>query len=408
MTEYNYTGFKNGTNEIVKGKVEAENMREARSAIRNLGFIPTSIIEESGSAKKEKTKKSILTGRMPKLGLHEQIEFTSTLQILAAAGIPIIESLLFIENDAAKLKIRQVAGELRQQIMNGGTFAGTIAKYPEQFGHVYIGLVKTGEDAGELEKTLDRLLELLNKQADIRSKVIGTLMYPAFVILLASFIVIVMLVFVFPVFKDMFDQMGMELPWITKVLMDMGLWMKKNWMSIPIGFIGFFFLCSFLMRWKPSRWRIDEMVLKIPVLTLLIQYANFANFLAVMQVAYDAGVPILECLYLANLTLSNHTLELRVEEATVKIQQGQHLSAALRATRTMPKMILFMIATGEQSGRLGEMLGQAVNYIDKALDNVIDIMTKMIEPVMLIVIGVIVFVLAAALYLPLFASYMGM
>ena len=292
--------------------------------------------------------------------------------------------------------------------MNGGTFGGTIAKYPEQFGHVYIGLVKTGEDAGELEKTLDRLLELLNKQADTRSKVIGTLMYPMFVIILAAFIVVVMLVFVFPVFKEMFDQMGMELPWITRVLMEMGLWMKKNWMAIPIGFIGFFSFCGFLMRWKPSRWRIDDIVLKIPVLTLLIQYSNFSNFLSVMQVAYDAGVPILECLYLANLTLSNHTLELRVEEATTKIQQGQHLSAALRATRTMPKMILFMIATGEQSGRLGDMLGQAVNYIDKALDNVIDIMTKMIEPVMLIVIGAIVFVLAAALYLPLFASYMGM
>ena len=127
-----------------------------------------------------------------------------------------------------------------------------------------------------------------------------------------------------------------------------------------------------------------------------------------MQVAYDAGVPILECLYLANLTLTNHTLETRVNEATSRIQQGQHLSAALRATRTMPKMILFMIATGEQSGRLGDMLGQAVSYIDKELDAIIDVMTKMIEPIMLIVIGTIVLVLAAALYLPLFASYMGM
>jgi type IV pilus assembly protein PilC len=408
MTTYNYTGYKNGTNEIVKGKIDAENMREARAGIRNLGYIPTSIVEENAGNNKKKKKKNIFNGKMPKLGLGELIEFTSTLQILAAAGIPIIESLLFIENDAAKIKIRQVAGELRRQIMNGGTFAGTIAKYPEQFGHVYIGLVKTGEDAGELEKTLDRLLELLNKQAETRSKVIGTLMYPMFVIVLAMFIVIVMLVFVFPVFKEMFDQMGMELPWITRVLMEMGLWMKKNWMAIPIGIIAFFSLCGFLMRWKPSRWKIDELVLKIPVLTLLIQYSNFSNFLSVMQVAYDAGVPILECLYLANLTLSNHTLVLRVEEATTKIQQGQHLSAALRATRTMPKMILFMIATGEQSGRLGDMLGQAVNYIDKALDNVIDIMTKMIEPVMLIVIGAIVFVLAAALYLPLFASYMGM
>ncbi len=226
MTIYNYTALKDGTNEVVKGKVEADDLREARASVRALGFTPTNIVEEQAVGKKDDKKKP--TGRMPKLGLSDQIDFTSTLQILAAAGIPIIESLLFIENDAAKLKIRQVATELRRQIMNGGTFAGTIAKYPEQFGQVYIGLVRAGEDSGELEKTLDRLLELLNKQASIRSKVIGTLMYPVFVILLAVFIVIVMLVFVFPVFKEMFDSMGMQLPWITRVLMEMGLWMKKE------------------------------------------------------------------------------------------------------------------------------------------------------------------------------------
>ena len=407
MARYNYTAYKNGTSDIVKGQVEAANLREARTEIRSMGYTPTSIIEENTISQKDKNSKKAAV-RMPKMGLSEQIEFTSTLQILAAAGIPIIESLMFIENDAAKLKMRQVAAELRKQIMNGGTFAGTIAKYPEQFGHVYIGLVKTGEDAGELEKTLDRLLELLNKQSNIRTEVIGTLMYPAFIILLAIFIVIVMLVFVFPVFKDMFEQMGMQLPWITQVLMNAGIFLKQNWISIPIVFAGAIFGINFLFKWKPSKWKIDEYVLKIPLLSKLIQFANFANFIAVMQVAYDAGVPILECLYLANLTLTNHTLEKRVEEATLKIQQGQHLSAALRATRTMPKMILFMIATGEQSGRLGDMLGQAVSYIDKALDNIIDLMTRMIEPIMLVVIGTIVLVLASALYLPLFASYMGM
>lgn len=404
MAIFNYTALKDGTNEVVKGKVEADDLRAARAEVMALGFIPTNLVEEK-AAKVEKAKPA---GRMPKLGLAEQIDFTSTLQILSAAGIPIIESLLFIENDAAKLKIRQAASELRRQIMNGGTFAGTIAKYPEQFGQVYIGLCKAGEDSGELEKTLDRLLELLNKQAAIRSRVIGTLMYPVFVIVLAAFIVVVMLVFVFPIFDEMFQSMGMQLPWITRVLMDMGIWMRDHWIAIPLGFAGVIFLCNFLLRWNPSRWKIDSWVLKIPILTDLIQFANFANFISVMQVAYDAGVPILECLYLSNLTLTNHTLKIRVEEATEKVQQGQHLSAALRSTRTMPKMILFMIATGEQSGRLGDMLGQAVSYIDKQLDMIIDIMTKMIEPVMLVVIGAIVLVLASALYLPLFASYMGM
>ena len=126
-----------------------------------------------------------------------------------------------------------------------------------------------------------------------------------------------------------------------------------------------------------------------------------------MQVAYDAGVPIIECLYLANMTLTNYTLKVKIETATLKVQQGQHLSIALRSTRVMPKMILFMIATGEQSGRLGDMLLQATSFIDKKLDAIIDTMTKMIEPIMLIVIGSIVLTLALALYLPLFNSYMS-
>jgi len=250
-------------------------------------------------------------------------------------------------------------------------------------------------------------LELLTKQANIRGKVIGTLMYPMFVIVLAVIIVLVMLMFVFPVFKDMFDGMGKELPWITQTLMDIGLFLKKFWYLVPFILGSVTASIIFLFKWEPSKRKIDEFTLKVPLLSDLIQYSNFANFVAVMQVAYDAGVPIVECLYLSNLTLTNFTLKEKIEKSTGMVQQGQHLSVALRTTGSVPKMILFMIATGEQSGRLGEMLLQATRYIDKKLDDIIDTMTKMIEPLMLIVIGSIVLTLALALYLPLFGSYMS-
>ncbi len=406
MTIYNYTALKNNK-EIVKGKIEANDLRQARENVRKLGFIPTRIEEEHLRGEAKEQVKAAKRGRVLKLSLQEKIDFTSTLQILAQSGIPIIESLLFIENDAAKLKIRLVAQELRRQIMNGGTFSDTIAKYPEQFGQIYIGLCKAGEDSGELEKTLERLLDLLNKQAAIKSKVIGTLMYPIFVICLAVVIVLIMLMFVFPVFKEMFDTMGKELPWITAKLMDLGIFLKTYWYYVPLMLGGVVAFIMFLFRWKPTKRKIDEIVLKIPILSDLMQFSNFSNFIAVLQVAYDAGVPIIECLYLSNLTLTNFILKTKIEEATGKVQQGQHLSSALRSTHVVPKMILFMIATGEQSGRLGDMLMQATNFIDKKLDNIIDVMTKMIEPIMLIVIGSIVLILALALYLPLFGSYMA-
>lgn len=401
MPVFGYVALKNNK-DVVKGKIEANNLKEARESIRKLNLIPTKVYEESQA----KNASKVEAKKLQSLGLQDKIEFTSTFQILTQSGIPVIEALVFMENDAAKLKIRLVAKELRRQIMAGSTFADTIARYPKIFGQIYIGLVKAGEDSGELEKTLDRLLELLKKEAAIKSKVIGTLMYPAFVILLAMVIVTVMLVFVFPAFKDMFDNQGKPLPWITATLMSIGEFLKTYWILIPIIFGTVIFGASFLLNWEPSKRKIDEFVLKVPVLSDLIQFSNFSNFIAVMQVAYDAGVPIVDCLYLSNLTLSNYTLQEKISSATTKVQQGQHLSLALRSTQVMPKMILFMIATGEQSGRLGDMLLQATAFIDKKLDAIIDLMTKMVEPIMLIVIGSIVLVLALALYLPLFSSYM--
>lgn len=400
MAIYNYLALKNNK-DIVKGKVEAESLKEARENVRKLGFLPTKLTEETQTV----TETKIEVKKLQNLGLQDKIEFTSTFQILAQSGIPVIESLVFIENDAAKLKIRLLAKELRRQIMAGSTFADTIARFPKIFGQIYIGLVRAGENAGELEKTLERLLELLRKQAAIRSKVVGTLMYPAFVILLAMVIVTVMLVFVFPAFRDMFANQGAKLPWITATLMDLGDFLKAYWVLIPIIFGLVIFGTGFLLHWEPSKRRIDNLVLKIPLFNDLINFSNFSNFIAVMQVAYDAGVPIVDCLYLSNLTLTNFTLQDKISTATNKVQQGQHLSQALKSTQVMPKMILFMIATGEQSGRLGDMLLQATSYIDKKLDVIIDTMTKMVEPIMLLVIGSIVLILALALYLPLFQSY---
>lgn len=400
MTVFNYIALKNNK-DIVKGKIEAENLKEARENVRRLGFLPTKIYEETKAA----TENKVETKKLPNLGLQDRIDFTSTFQILAQSGIPVIESLVFIENDAAKLKIRLVAKELRRQIMSGSTFADSVAKYPDTFGQIYGGLVKAGEDSGELEKTLERLLELLKKEAAIRTKVIGTLMYPAFVVLLAMFIVTIMLVFVFPAFKEMFDNQGASLPWITSTLMSLGEFLRAYWVLIPIIFSTVIFGVTFLLKWEPTKRRIDKFVLKVPLFTDLIQFSNFSNFVAVMQVAYDAGIPIVDCLYLSNLTLTNFTLRDKISAATNKVQQGQHLSVALKSSSVMPKMILFMIATGEQSGRLGDMLMQATLFIDKKLDIIIDTMTKMVEPLMLLVIGSIVLVLALALYMPLFQSY---
>lgn len=397
MPIYSYQALKAGK-EIVRGEVTASNLKDAREVIRKMGYVPTQIKEYVDT----KTKKG---QTVASLSLNDKIDFISTLQILLSSGIPAVESLMFMEQEAAKRKIRDLSRILKTQIMAGSTFADTLARYPSAFGYIFIGLVKAGEESGELEKTLGRIKDLLTKQANTKSKVIGTLMYPCFVIVLAFVISLVMLMFVFPAFKEMFAQQEKALPWITQMMINAGDFLKAYWYTIPIFVISFVALCYFSYNWKPTREAIDKAMLKIPLLNNLVMYANYSNFFSVFSVSYDAGIPIVDCLQLGVITLTNTILNQKVSEAITKVSQGLQVSQALKATKLMPKMLLFMIATGEQSGRLGEMLEKAVNFLDKTLDGIIDTVTKMIEPAMLLVIGSIVLVMALALYLPLFQSY---
>ena len=245
MPIYSYQALKSGK-EVIKGEVTASNLKDARDIIRKMGLVPTKILEYNDTVAKK-------TNKISALSLSEKIDFISTLQILLTSGIPAVESLMFMEQEAAKKKIRNLARILKTQIMGGSTFADTLARYPAVFGYIFIGLVKAGEEAGELEKTLGRIKDLLTKQANIKSKVIGTLMYPAFVVVLACCITIVMLVFVFPAFKEMFEQQEKTLPLITSIMIGAGDYLKTYWYTIPIFILAFVAFVYMLLNWKPAK-----------------------------------------------------------------------------------------------------------------------------------------------------------
>ena len=210
---------------------------------------------------------------------------------------------------------------------------------------------------------------------------------------------------IFAVDESMFDSLGGKLPIMTRICIDAGVFLKEYWyvlilaVGLTIGSI------IFIFKNEVTKRVVDRIVLKIPLLNELMKFSNFSNFLAVLQVAYDAGIPVVNSLYLANLTLDNVVLRDAISASAIRVQQGTNLSAALKATGQIPNMMLFMIATGEQSGKLGEMLYNCTVYIDKKLDDIIDTFTKLVEPFMLIVIGAIVLFLALALYMPLFGAY---
>ena len=394
----------------VEGKIEAETEKEARGAIVQLGYYPTRIVDTSASsfsdsAVRKKQAEERKQVRLGKLSGREKIDFTATLQTLLKAGVPLIEALVFLESDTSSARTKAISTELRRQIIAGSSFADVVSRYPQIFDSLYSGLVRAGEESGELDVTLERMSGLLKKQDDLKSKIIGVLAYPCIVLLFAVVIVLVMLTFVFPKFAEMYEGMGAQLPWITQTCIDVGKFLAEYWMLIPLVAGVLYWGVKFLFEWDPFRRRLHKFLLSVPLVCEFVKLAEFSNFISVMLVSYEAGVPIVDCLYLANYTVDNTVIREAVENARIKVQQGLHLSSSLKATGIMPPILLFMVSTGEQSGKLGEMLTKASEYIDNQLDRVIEMLTKFIEPIMLVVIGAVVLVLALALYLPLFQSY---
>lgn len=412
MAFFHHISLKDGS-EKVNGKIEAENQKEARELLRRQGLIPLKLEEEGAvvapkNIGQKKAKKSLKKIKFNKLSMREQIDFTNILYTFAKSGISLVESLFFIEMNSESRNIQNLSIELRRLVLSGGGLSDAIAKFPDSFSQVYIGLVKAGEESGELEVTLKRLSYLLEKQDKLRSKVVSTLAYPIFVLVLASIVVTIMITFVFPAFKGMYDQMGIELPIITSILMWLGMFLKSNWYVIPIVFLSVGGALYYILTWHVTKRILDEVVLNIPLFEKFVRFTSLSNFITAMRVSFEAGVTLVDSLLFANLTVGNYVLHDAIKKVAVDVQYGQSLTSSLRSSKVMPGIVMCMISTGEESGSLGEMLEQAGEYIDEQVDRIVDLLSKMMEPLLFIVIGGVVLVLALSLYLPLFKAYANM
>lgn len=404
MPSYEFSGL-NKQQKMQRGVVNAESIQEAKAKVKKLGLVHISVREDRATAKAEKEASQVKIDTGINLPLKQKLDFILTLRTLVKTGVPIIEALIFMENNADNKKTRALSNNLRQLVLKGATFAEAANKFTACFDHISRGLIRAGEESGELDMTLDRLVELMKKQAALKKKVIGVMTYPAIVVTLAFLVVLVMLIVVFPSFKDLYANLGAELPVPTKICMGAGEFMKKNWHITLIGIIAFISAIISLFRWEVSKRIIDKYVLEIPVLSKFVQFVELSNFISVLLVVYEAGIPLVDCFYMGNLTIKNFTMNEAVNKATKLIQQGTQVSSAMKTTKVFPNMVLFMISTGEQSGNLEEMLRQIGEYIDNTLAEVIDLLTSLMEPLLMVVIGGLVLFLALALYLPMFQTY---
>ncbi len=412
MAFYNYEALKDGK-ERVRGKLEATSEREARELLRQQSLLPVRISEVGGVKvaanvdvkTKKKTKKPKKRKPVSKLSMREKIDFTNIMYTFSKSGISMVESLYFIETNAESENIRNLSIEIRRLVLGGTSFSDAIAKFPKIFDEIYIGLVRAGEESGELEATLKRISYLLEKQDNLKSKIISTLSYPIFVIFLAMIVTLMLLTFVFPEFKGMYDQMGTELPLITQIFMACGLFLRKNWILIPViicSIVGFVY---FIFTWDVSKKIVDNLGLNIPVFEKFVRYTSVANFLVVMKVSFEAGITMVDSIMFAIFTVKNVAIRESLRKVTMDVQYGKSLSSALKESKVMPGIVMCMISTGEETGSLSDMLNQANEYVDNEIDKIIDILSKLFEPFLFVIIGIIVLTLGLSLYMPLFQTY---
>lgn len=410
MAKFLYSALKNNK-QIVKGEIEASSPREAREKIRQLGFLPTKVYVEHVTQGSENEIQYIpekyegVRKRIKHLSLNEKILFTNELQVMLSSGIPILEALNIIEVNTPKLKLRQISSELRECIMNGMTFAQALkGMYFHVFGPVYIGLCISGEEAGELEVTLERMLGLLRKEENIKGKIISASIYPCALILLMFGVLVLFSKFIFPAFAGVMTQGGADIPFLASSLIGFCNFVGNFWILILMFMAGGSYALFNFLKTPSIKKKVDNFLLSVPVLSEFIRYVNLSNFMSVLQVSYDAGVPIMQGLELSNKTVGNYVINQKVKSSIEILKQGRSLSEAFNMTGVLPGALLTMIAAGEKSGSLGKMLHDVVQVIDKKIDVVLDALTRLFEPAVILIMGGLVLIVAVAFY----QMYFGM
>lgn len=398
MAKFQYTALK-GRTQIIKGEMEALNIHEAREKILKLGFTPTKVYMENVNSSYAPQTHLAEDKKITFLSLQEKIMFTSELQVLLSAGIPILEALNSIALNTPKYKIGIICNTIADRILTGATFAQALESlYGEVFGNVYTSLVKTGEDAGELDVTLERMLLLLRNQDKIKGKIISASIYPAILVVVMICVLVLFASFVFPRFAGLLAFNGTDMPFLANVLYGFFHFIEQFWWFVLFIFGAACGLFMSLFKDYGFKKKLDEFVLKIPKLSDFITYLNLSNFFTVLHISYEAGLPIMSGVDLANKSVGNNIIKIHVANAVRMIKCGNTLTRAFSSVPEIPRDFLTLIATGEKSGTLGKMLKDAANVIDKKLDMAFDILVRLIEPAMIIILGGFVLFIAVAFY----------
>ncbi len=390
----------------VKDKIEAISTENALEAIRSKGLYTTQIKQvrdktSPASEVSKKRKSSITSITIGKVSDKQLNPFTRQFSTLQNAGIPIVQSLTILESQIKKGLFKNAVGELISDIKGGSTLSIAMSKHPKVFDKLYINIINAGEISGSLDVVLARLASYREKTQKLKRKIIGSLMYPATVILVSCTILAGIMIFIIPKFAKMFEEMGVALPGLTLGLIIVSNFLITYWyliFGIPIAYLVIFKLIEKIEKIKIIT---DKLKFKIPVFGNLINKSVISRFARTLATLISSGVPILEALQNSKDVTGNLAMSKSVERIHDSIREGESIAKPLRESKICDAMVINMVEIGEQTGELDTMLTKVADSYDNDIDNLVESMMSMLEPFIIVFLGGSVGTIVVALFMPL-------
>ncbi|WP_151777831.1 type II secretion system F family protein [Acinetobacter brisouii] len=379
----------------IKGELSARNMALAKITLRKQGIDVQSIREKRRNILENIFKKRVST-------LDITI-FTRQLATMMKAGVPLVQSFEIVAEGLDNPAMREVVLGIKGEVEGGNTFAGALKKYPQYFDRLFCSLVESGEQSGALETMLERVAIYKEKSELLKQKIKKAMKYPLTVIVVAIVVTIILMVKVVPVFQDLFSSFGAELPAFTQMVVNMSKWMQEYWFIMIIG-IGLVIFAIIETKKRSQKFRdgLDKLSLKLPIFGDLVYKAIIARYSRTLATTFAAGVPLIDALESTAGATNNIVYEKAVMKIREDVSTGQQLQFAMRAANIFPSMAIQMVAIGEESGALDAMLDKVATYYENEVDNAVDGLTAMMEPLIMAILGVLVGGLVVAMYLPIF------
>jgi type IV pilus assembly protein PilC len=401
----------NSPGQEVKDEIEAASSEEAIAKIRGKGFFPTKVREKAGKkkvAKKDaaaatttsKRKMPISIGGVPRKQL---VTFTRQLSTLQDAGLPILRSLQILEQQQKPGLLKAIIGGVADEVEGGGTLSDAMAQYPKAFDKLYVNMINAGEAGGVLDLILSRLADFMEKAAKLKKKVIGAMIYPCVVITIAIGIVSMIMVFVIPKFEQIFRDFKTDLPGITKVLLWVSRWFANEygWAYVLFAPIGLILLVKLIKISEGGKYAVDLVKLKIPVMGGILSKTAIARFTRTLGTLISAGVPILDALNITKETCGNEVYSKALIKVHDAIREGESMADPLRATKVCDAIVVNMVDVGEETGDLDKMLIKVADNYDADVDVLVGSLISILEPLMVVVLGLIVGFIVIALFAPM-------